>query len=425
MTNTATVSSTGTADPVSANNSASKTTNVGAQADLSVTKSGPLSANTGQNVSYTVVVHNAGPSPAASVVVSDPTPAGVAFVSNSGACATAYPCSLGTLNSGQSATITSTYTIPGNYSSPQINNTATVSSATNDPNPSDNTSTATTNVALAADVTITKTGPTTVSAGQNVTYAIVTTNAGPSTAGSVVVSDPTPAGLTFVSSTGGCTSAFPCSLGNLTTGQTVTINATFNVPFGFAGTSFTNTATVTSGANDPQPSNNTSSVITTVTPAISQADLSITKTGPASIALGQDIVYTIVVTNAGPLVATGTVVADATPAGLTFVSNTGACTTPFPCNVGTLNVGQSATITATFNVPLDVSQSVGHEHHVVHHYDLRDDAHQQHGHRRHRRFLGRQHRPLGQQVRSRGRGRAASSTSRWTSSTTAPRRLTT
>ena len=349
--NTATVSSTGTPDPNNANDSSSKTTNVGAQADLSITKTGPASANTGQNISYTIVVNNAGPSPAANTVVSDPTPVGLAFVSNTGACTSAYPCNVGTINSGQTLSITSTYTIPGNYSSPQINNTANVSTSTNDPNAANNASTANTNVALAADVTITKTGPTTASAGSNVTYAIVTTNAGPSAAAAVVVSDPTPAGVTFVSNTGGCTSAFPCNLGNMTPGQTVTINATFNIPFGFSGPSFTNTATVASGANDPQPSNNTSSVTTTVTPAISQADLSITKNGPASISVGQNIVYTTTVTNAGPLIANGTVVTDPTPAGLTFVSNSGACTSAFPCNLGTLNVGQSATITSTYTVP--------------------------------------------------------------------------
>ena len=47
----------------------------------------------------------------------------------------------------------------------------------------------------------------------------------------------------------------------------------------------------------------------------------------------------------------GVSVADVTPPGLTFVSTTGACTTPFPCALGTLASGQSAAITATFAVP--------------------------------------------------------------------------
>src|SRR5207249_6695071 len=59
-----------------------------------------------KNITYDVGVKNNGPSPATSVVVSDPTPVGLAFISNAGACTTPYPCSLGTLNSGPTASIT-------------------------------------------------------------------------------------------------------------------------------------------------------------------------------------------------------------------------------------------------------------------------------------------------------------------------------
>src|SRR5262249_56236484 len=40
-----------------------------------------------------------------------------------------------------------------------------------------------------------------------------------------------------------------------------------------------------------------------------------------------------------------------TPTGLTFISNTGDCTTPFPCNLGTVAAGTTRTITATYLVP--------------------------------------------------------------------------
>ena len=64
------------------------------------------------------------------------------------------------------------------------------------------------------------------------------------------------------------------------------------------------------------------------------ADLQITKTGPASVVPGTTVVYTITVTNAGPSDAASVEVTDATPTGLTLVSNTGACTTAFPCALG-------------------------------------------------------------------------------------------
>ena len=50
------------------------------------------------------------------------------------------------------------------------------------------------------------------------------------------------------------------------------------------------------------------------------------------------------------------VVSDATPTGLVFVSNTGDCTTAFPCALGVVPAGATRTITATFTVPIDVSR---------------------------------------------------------------------
>ena len=48
-----------------------------------------------------------------------------------------------------------------------------------------------------------------------IVYTITVTNAGPSDATGVTLTDPTPPGLTFVSNAGDCTTAFPCNLGTL------------------------------------------------------------------------------------------------------------------------------------------------------------------------------------------------------------------
>jgi uncharacterized repeat protein (TIGR01451 family) len=351
VTNTATVSATET-DPNTADNSASASTNVGAQADLGVTKNGPTSTNTGQTISYTVAVTNAGPSPAVGTVVSDPTPTGIAFIGNTGGCTTPYPCNLGTLASGQTVTIVSTYTVPGSYSGATISNTATASSTVNDPNPTNDSATATTNVAQQADVSISKSGPAQAGLGQNVTYTLTVTNAGPASAAAVVVNDPAPPGTAFVSNSGGCTSSFPCNLGTMTPGQTVTINATYNIPANYAPPAVTNTATVSSGASDPNSGNNSSTATTAI---VAQADLGITKTGPLTASVGTNISYMITVTNNGPLAATNTFVNDPTPAGVTFVSNSGACSGPFPCALGTLASGTTAVITSTYAIPANYS----------------------------------------------------------------------
>jgi hypothetical protein len=73
-----------------------------------------------------------------------------------------------------------------------------------------------------------------------------------------------------------------------------------SVPSSYAGASpIVNTATVSATSpTDGVPGNNSASASTTVLAA--SADLSITKTGPATVAAGGSIEYTITVTNAGP-----------------------------------------------------------------------------------------------------------------------------
>ncbi|MEA2413381.1 MAG: hypothetical protein QOI58_38 [Thermoanaerobaculia bacterium] len=340
------------ADPVPSNNSASVTTAVGPQANLSITKTvvspaPPNPVNPGQNITYSIVVQNNGPLPATGVTVSDPTPTGIAFLSVTGSTCTSFPCSIGTLNNGQSVTLTSMYNVPPSYSGGPIVNTASVSAIEGDPNIADNQSTTTTNVGAAADVAISKTGPPAVSLGQNITYTISVSNFGPAGATGVTVSDTTPSGLTPVSVSGGGCSAFPCVIGALAVGPPVTITATYNVPVTYSGPSpILNTATVTS-ASDPNSSNNSSTASTTIA---AQSDLGITKSGPASIAVGQNITYTINITNTGALAAANTFVSDPTPPGLTPVSVSGGGCSAFPCALGTINPGGSVAITAIYNV---------------------------------------------------------------------------
>jgi Domain of unknown function DUF11 len=80
-------------------------------------------------------------------VVQDATPPGLTFVSNTGACSTAFPCSLPPLSPAGVATITTTFAVPAAYSgSDPIVNTATVSSSA-DLNAANNTATAATAIA--------------------------------------------------------------------------------------------------------------------------------------------------------------------------------------------------------------------------------------------------------------------------------------
>jgi uncharacterized repeat protein (TIGR01451 family) len=328
-------------------------------ADVAVTMTGPAAVPAGANAAYTIGVTNNGTGSAPAVQVADPTPAGLTFVSNAGDCTTPFPCALGTLLAGQTRTITATFAVPAAYAGPNpFSNVATVSSGTIDPASANNSASVFTAVAV-ADLSISKTdGLISAIPGHGVTYTITISNAGPSAASGAQVVDTFPAALTGVTWTCAGSGGGSCAangIGNISqpvtlpAGASATFTATATINPAATG-SLTNTATVTApgGLTDPNPANNSATDTDTLTAG---ADLSITKTGPAFGLRGANLAYTITVTNAGPTDATGVQVADPPPPGLSFVSNAGDCTGPFPCSLGTLPAGQSRTITATFAVP--------------------------------------------------------------------------
>ena len=154
----------------------------------------------GDDITYTITVHNAGPSAAADVQVDDVFPTHLGFRSTSAPCTTS-PCSLGTLAAGATVTAQITFTVPASYSAATVTNTARVSSSTVDPNESNNSSSTTATVNRNADVEIVKqlSPETTVLLGEDATFFVTVTNHGPAPATGVVVKDLLPAGLTLVS----------------------------------------------------------------------------------------------------------------------------------------------------------------------------------------------------------------------------------
>ncbi len=352
LVNTANVSST-TSDPVSTNNNASVTTTITKAADLALGMTGPTSTGTGGTVTYTISVTNNGPSPAQTVSVTDATPAGLTFVSNVGDCAAAFPCAFASIAPGTSRTIVATYAVPSGYSGSTIVNTASVSSATTDPVPANNSASVTTTVAQSADLAVAMQAPgSSALRGGTVTYTIAVTNNGLGTASGVSIADATPAGLVFVSNSGDCVSAFPCTFASLASGSMKIINATFSVPANYAGANpIVNSATVTATTTDPVPGNNSASASIAVTDS---TDLSIAQNGTAALLAGGNVSYTVTIANAGPSNATGVSVTDPTPAGLSLVSVSGDCTA-LPCTLGALAAGANRNYVVTFAVPANYS----------------------------------------------------------------------
>src|SRR5690606_386457 len=127
-----------------------------------------------------------------------------------------------------------------------------------DPDTDNNSATDTDTLVPSADLSVLKTGPASAIAGTNVTYTLLVTNQGPSTAQNVVLQDPTPAGTTSVSADSPCAAGFPCALGALAPGATVSLDVIFAIGSGVTG-SILNVANVSSDTPDPDLANNDSS----------------------------------------------------------------------------------------------------------------------------------------------------------------------
>ncbi len=302
--------------------------------------------NAGQSETWQVIINNLGPDPASAIS------AGVSIVTGTitGASgpgftctntATTVSCVNGSIAALSSATITVNSTAPNLGGVWTMNASVTVAA---DPVPGNNSNSGSVVVNPVSDIAVLKLLLGALVAGQNATYSIDLTNNGPSDATNIVIDDPTPAGLTLTSLSGSGCAAFPCTIGSLVAVSSTTLTATYSVPSSATG-SVSNTATSTL-ATDTTPGNNSSTAINAVT---TKADLSVTKTGPASANPGANVTYTITVTNNGPSDAANVSLADPAPSRLTFVSATGACTS-FPCTIGTMTAGQVKTTQATYTV---------------------------------------------------------------------------
>jgi uncharacterized repeat protein (TIGR01451 family) len=337
-----------------------RVTDIAKTADLSITKSGPASVNAGDPIVYSLSVSNGGPNTASTVVVSDALPNGTTLVSAGGsgwACSgtTTVTCTRATLAVGAAPGIVVSVTAasPGT-----LVNSASVTSATPDPASANNTSAAVQTTVVAADLSITKTGPASVNASAGFSYTLTVSNAGPNTASSVSVSDLLPSGTTLVGASGtgwNCSGAttVTCTRGSLAVGTAPSIGIAVTAPA--EGTTLSNAASV-SATGDPNSTNNISATVqTTVTP---QADLSITKSGPASVNVTSQIGYTLTVSNAGPSTASAVSVSDALPTGTTLVSASGtgwSCggSTTVSCTRASLAVGSAPSIVILVTAPAE------------------------------------------------------------------------
>ena len=377
ITQTATVSSAN--DPNSTDNTASASVLVGASANLSVTNvASPVPVIAGNNITYTQVETNAGPSPAAAAAFTEATPADTTFVSLT-PIPTGWSCTLPAAGSAGTISCTNPSFASGAASFPvilkvtagtaagtAINDTVTVNSSTPDPNSANNTATAADVVALStqADLVVTNVAaPTSVAAGSNVTYTQNVTNNGPAAATAATFTQTTPPNTVFESITP--PAGWTC--GGVAAGGTGTITCTdasfaANASSNFtlvlqvnsattSGTTIAETATSTASNIVPSLTSNTATALVVVANANS-ANISIVKTATPSptVADGDPLVYTLAITNNGPSSATNVTVTDPLPSNVLWLSTsttTGSCSEAagtVTCLLGTMANGATATI---------------------------------------------------------------------------------
>ena len=266
ITTTGTVSSS-TTDPTPANNSTNSTTVVSAASDFGVLSvTAPPSVNAGATMSTTVTVKNAGPD-AGTVALNLSVSGGT--INSAGGGGFTCAIALGNLSAacgGPSMAVNGIATIAVDITAQNTPGSVVLTATTSSPNDSNagnNTGSSTTAIISGADLAVVKTGPATANLGATIAYDVTVTNNGPVDANNVVLDDPTPQRLTRVSVSGGGCTTFPCTLGTLTTGQSVTVHATYTVNAGPPVTIF-NTASVTSATLDPNGGNDSGTATTAV-----------------------------------------------------------------------------------------------------------------------------------------------------------------
>jgi uncharacterized repeat protein (TIGR01451 family) len=189
-----------------------------------------------------------------------------------------------------------------------VNNTGHVTT-TND---GSSESSATTCVQALVDLTVTKSGSPASQelnpdGSSRITWTMVVTNNGPSAATGVVVSDPMPAGNTFVSATttqGTCTGGaiLNCTIGTMAAGASVTITlVTTPTAVGLQ------TNTVTVGGSRPETNTGNNSATATVevvgTPTPPVPCVAVSKVTPKQLFVGRKTTLTIHLTQGGKAVA--------------------------------------------------------------------------------------------------------------------------
>ena len=398
--NTATVKSSDVGDPVPGNNGSNTVTNViTPTVDLTVTKTvTPNPVRVGEPLTYVITAVNKGPSAAGNVQISDTMPANMAFVSatpnGGGTCTTpavdatsgTVECTWSQLGSGSQQTANITLRPLPAAVGTTISNTVHVSTDSPETDKSNNSATATAEVIAAQlDILVKKVDSVDpLPLGAETEYTITVSNVGPSYGSNLVVVDTFPGstaptalfsyqgglrtsvpGTCTEPAVGAVTGTLECHFPSIAPGTAGDITIQYKMRAesivtsgAYSGTQ-SNAVSVKVDEAETESANNATVEDTTTRRDAIGTDLGITKTADLATAkAGDTVVYTLAVTNHGPLDSTGAQVIDTLPAGVSFVSASAGCNAlngVVSCGLGTLANGASTsfTITVQLNDPYD------------------------------------------------------------------------
>ena len=332
----------------------------GNSADISVVKTATLaSLPAGDVQTFAIEVTNTGPATALNVTMTDNLtdlinasvgPTGSGYISESIALNSASGISCGTAASGGTSrlltcTVASlpvcvagstcpviTVTVrPGGDAGARTNTANVLSDTTADANLGNNAGSAPYSIQARADVTVSKeASPDPAIAGQNLTYIISAQNEanGLSAADAVTITDTLPANVTFISaspSSGACATtptagsttgpgnnSIVCNLGTIPNGAQQTVTVVVRPNLVTRSTTLRNDVAITTTTTETNTGNNADFTLTPVGAPVT--DLVVNKDETVDpLAVGEDTVYLITVTNLGPSAAENVVVTDTMP----------------------------------------------------------------------------------------------------------------